>query len=118
MKPKYNQALDLIACASDSFKAGNLKEASAFVTRAFKAADCGDAVQAMLEHNEAAIRAGADDAPDMDFPGEELRLEPDENKPREVQESRAVRARRARATASVASARQRASNYFAGLTTK
>ncbi len=115
MKPKYNSALDLIACASDSFKQGNMKEASAFVTRAFKAADCAEAIEAMLHHNEAAVQAGADDAPDMDFPGEELRLEPDENKPREVQESRAIRARRARATSSVTSARQRATDYFATL---
>ena len=113
MTLKYNSALDLIACAQHAYAAGNFKEASAFTTRAFKAPDCAEAVQAMLIHNETAVRAAADEAPDMDFPGEELRLEPDENKPREVQESSARR--RGPTNASVTSARQRSQNYFSSL---
>jgi hypothetical protein len=125
MTPKYNRALDLIACAAASYTAGNLKEASSFVTQAFKSPDCEEATLAMLHHNEAAVKAAADDAPDSELPGEELRLEPDENKPREVQQgaarARAAAARRsseAATASSVSAARQRSQNYFASLRTK
>lgn len=116
MKPKYNRALDLIACAADAFQRGDMTESSKLMTRAFKAPDCAEAVEAMLQHNEAAVQASSDDGIDAEFQGEELRIEPDENKPREVQTARA-RARRAAATASAAP-KARAQNYFAGLQSK
>ena len=116
MKPKYNRALDLIACAADAFQRGDMNESSKLMTRAFKAPDCAEAVEAMLQHNELAVRASSDDGIDAEFQGEELRIEPDENKPREVQTARA-RAR-ARATASASTAKARAQNYFAGLQSK
>lgn len=118
---KYNQALDYFALAAAAFDKGDAKEAGRLVTAALKAPDREVAVEAMLDHNEAAtaarvrakskVSASDDGCDDEDSPGDELRVEVDENKPRETQ----VGGVRAAARRVNAAAQAKKTNYFASL---
>lgn len=114
MTPRYNKFLDLVALAAAAFDQKDTAKASKLMTAAFKHPHRASAVEAMLDHNQQAVEASSFDGDlDEDFPGEELRIEVDENKDREVQQGAARRRMAARRVSASAAAKKQ--NYFDAL---
>lgn len=89
---KYNRSLDLLAAAGLFSREGKVNSAAKAFTAAVKDPSFTAALR-IIEASNKAARLKASEGIDADMPGEELRVDVEENGDRVVQEAKAMRAK-------------------------